>query len=67
MEKNKRLREALVSVQDDLDTRFGNEDRKKNKKAGKKNKKDEKDDNPKPEKKLTFVPYSRYKNGACQN
>jgi hypothetical protein len=46
-------------VQDDLDRRFGNVDRKKKKLTGK-NK--EKEAN-KPDKKLTFVSYARYKNG----
>lgn len=49
-------------MQDDLDTRFGNINRKKAKAA--KGKKDAKDESSKPKKKLTFVPYSRYKNGA---
>lgn len=48
-------------MQDDLDMRFGNVDRKKKKKqAGK----ESKDETPKSEKRLTFVPYSKYKNGV---
>jgi hypothetical protein len=54
------LRHNASVLQDDLDTRFGNADRKKDKKkqAGKA------EQDSKPDKRLTCVTYARYKNGV---